>query len=286
MVVYADVLVLTNFYIDYLLLLATEKLCRVRVRFRRRLLGAAVSALFSLAVFLPVAAPVLSLAVKVVAACTTVLVAYGRARVWVFARRMLCFLAVTYGFAGVVLAVQLWLGPEGVLVVHGSVYWDVSPLLLLSATTACYLALWGYRRFFRRSASGEVALCLVVSHGGRKESLCALYDTGNRLFEPLSGDPVLVIDRDFATRLLGGEAADRLLRCEVDAAVCPGFRLVPYQAVGGRGVLPAFRPDRVTREGRPLPRLYLAVSPTPLREGYDGIAGPDALEVKEETTCC
>ena len=53
MVVYADVLLLTNFYVDYLLLLATEKLSGATGRFWRRMLGGFVASLFSLTIYLP-----------------------------------------------------------------------------------------------------------------------------------------------------------------------------------------------------------------------------------------
>ena len=286
MVVYADVLLLINFYIDYLLLLATEKLCRVRACFRRRLLGAAIGALSSLCVLLPQAPFALCLTLQGSVAAVTVLAAYGRARVGPFVRRVLCFFGATYLFAGLVLLVQRLVVPEGVMVHHGVVYWDVSPLLLLGSTTVCYGGLWLFRRLFSRSQGEELALSLIVQIGERRECLCALYDTGNHLCEPLSGDPVIVVDPAFASRLLGAKEADDLLSLAVSPSRPKGYRLIPYQAVGKEGLLPAFRPDRASRNGVELPRLYLAVSPTPLREGYDGIAGPAILEEGEKALCC
>ena len=285
MIVYADVLLVLNFYVDYLLLLATEKLCRIRVRFRRRLLGAAFSAVLSLSVLWQSAPVFFPYVVQASGACLTVLITYGRAQVWPYLRRVLSFLAASYVFAGIVLAIQAWLKPDGVFVSAGVVYWTVSPWLLLASTTACYLAVCLYRRFFQRSERQEHGVSLTLTVGERSTNCMVLYDTGSRLFEPISGDPVVVIDPMLAQRLLGDTQAEKLITdLGVDSDI--RCRMVPYQSVGKNGVLPAFRPDGVLLNGRPLSKLFLAVSPTRIREGYDGIIGPDAIEEGVQPVCC
>lgn len=286
MIVYADVLLVLNFYVDYLLLLATEKLCHIRARFRRRLLGAAYIAVLSLSVLWQSAPALFPYAVQAAGGFVTVFIAYGRAPLWIYLRRVLSFLAASYVFAGMVLAIQVWLRPQGVFVSAGVVYWEVSPWLLLGATTACYLAVCVYRRFFHRSEPQEKGISLTVTVGERTTGFTALYDTGSRLFEPISGAPVVVIDRALAQRLLGPERTEQLVACKGNVAPDLCFRMIPYQSVGKSGVLPAFRPDNVTLNGHSVSNIYFAVSPTKIREGYDGIIGPDAMEEGAEPVCC
>ena len=286
MIIYADVLLVLNFYVDYLLLLATEKLCRIRVRFRRRLLGAAFSASLSLSVLWQTAPVFFPYVVQAAGACVTVLITYGRAPLWTFCRRTLSFLAASYVFAGIVLAIQAWLKPAGVLVSAVVVYWEVSPWLLLASATACYLAICLYRRFFQRSERQERGVSLTVKVGERSANGMVLYDTGNRLFEPISGDPVVIIDRAFAARLLGDETAQQLLSGDWSSCCGLCFRMVPYQSVGKNGMLPAFRPGNVRSNGRQIHDVFFAVSPTRIRDGYDGIIGPDALEEGAQLVCC
>ena len=285
MIVYADVLVLINFYIDYLLLLGTEKLCRIRARFRRRLLGAAFSALCSLTVLWQDAPLLLPYVIRVCVACLTVLMSYGRSKPWTFARRALCYLTSTYAFAGFVLALQMWLHPNGVMVRDGVVYWDVSAWLLLGSTTLCYGMLCLLRRLIRPAEDKNNCLVIDVTVGSRTKRLHALYDTGNMLFEPISGDPVVVVDRTCAEQLIGRDAMRRLLNGNWSPDDGLHGRMVPYQSVGASGVMPAFRPDRAKLNEVVLPRMYLAVSPTPVRDGYDGIVGPEVIEEGVDRVC-
>ena len=77
----------------------------------------------------------------------------------------------------------------------------------------------------------------------------AWVDTGNRLTEPFSGQPVLVASAPLVRRVLPER----------------GFRQVAYGSVGGRGTLHCFRPERIYifRAGRRrrAPDAWIAVFP-------------------------
>ena len=95
---------------------------------------------------------------------------------------------------------------------------------------------------------------------GRVVRFEALIDTGNRLREPLSGLPVLVVDAALIAACLPEE----------------GYRLVPYGAVGGCGTLRCFRPEGLTFDdgqgAREAPPLWVAASPNSLRGAERALA--------------
>ena len=53
------------------------------------------------------------------------------------------------------------------------------------------------------------------------------------------------------------------------------WRLLPYRAVGVKGVLLAFQAKQVTLAGRVIPRMTVALAPTPVSDGggYSGLLG-------------
>ena len=118
---------------------------------------------------------------------------------------------------------------------------------------------------------------LLVEHQGQTAVLSGLLDTGSRLREPFSGLPVIVCQADALGRALPGG----LLAALSGAEPPPGVRLVPFEAVGGQGVLPAFRPERVLAElegeWRPLGGVYLAVTGRAVSGEYQAIVNPDAI---------
>ena len=77
---------------------------------------------------------------------------------------------------------------------------------------------------------------LRISYEGRDASLIALKDTGNTLRDPVTGEQVLIISPEVASRLTGLTEAQ--LRHPLETlAVSPmtGLRLIPYRSVGNAG---------------------------------------------------
>lgn len=68
-------------------------------------------------------------------------------------------------------------------------------------------------------------------HQGKQYQIRILYDSGNQLISPYTGERVAVISKDLADRL------------NVDAGQNPIY--IPYRSIGGAGVLPAYRLERL-----------------------------------------
>ena len=115
---------------------------------------------------------------------------------------------------------------------------------------------------------------LEIRHRGRTIHLLALCDTGNHLRDPLTGEPVLVVDRDSACRLLG-ISAEELRDVPQTLLAHPelGLRLIRYGTVGNGGMLPACRCEQVSLDGKRTGGL-VAFSPESFGNGeYGALTG-------------
>lgn len=253
-IVYIDSLFFLNLAIDYLLLLATGKICALPLRRARMALGALGGAAYAvLAVLRP---GVFALAaVKLLAGAALPLVAFGTGRR--ATRAVLVFFAVSAAFGGAVYAACSLAGAS----LTRGLYIPVSLKVLVLSFALCYAA---FTLVFRRAGRrGERTLRKVsVTLAGRTAEFTALLDTGNELTDPVTGEGVLVAEAQALSALLDGEGA--ALLC---AEALEGFtalaekpplrgrlRLLPCSAaVGGEGLLLCFRPDEVRVDGRRAP---------------------------------
>lgn len=147
--------------------------------------------------------------------------------------RLCASLAVCSGLAG---GIQLALG-------------QASPALFLAA-----MALYALFTGCRRSAREVREVRLRLEFSGGQVDVCALVDSGNRLHEPLSGLPVLLVERECLERALGRQNLDRL---EAQG------RPVRFRSLGHSGelnCLPARR-LRIVQRGRLLPAGDVFVAP-------------------------
>lgn len=123
------------------------------------------------------------------------------------------------------------------------------------------------------NAGGRRLVPVEIHHNGNSVQLTALVDTGNRLRDPITGEPVLIIDSR-AARALTGLTPAQLEHPLESMGNQPGLRLIPYHSVGHRGFLLAIRPSRITVDGRKAHRV-VAFAPGHIGrgEGYRALTG-------------
>ena len=264
-VIYADELFALNGIIDYLLLLSAARLRGGVLRRGRFALAAVLGGGYALAAVLPGLAWLQSLGIKLALSLAMAWIAYGGgAGLW---KSWACFLGLSTAFGGAVYGASLLAGGAG-----GPV--PVSLRVLVLSFGVCYAALrLFFGRFLERRERAVVPV--EVELGAGRAVFRALRDTGNGLYDPVSGRHVLVADTAALACLFPAgvplpgpeESPPQVFR---RLSPLPPFRgrlrLVPYSAVGtDRGLLVCFRPDRLTVEGRQEDML-IALSPTPLSE--------------------
>lgn len=249
-VVYVDVLLALNLFINYLLLLSGACLLREKARRWRLLLGASLGAVYALVIFLPELPNAVSVLMKALFCVAIVLAAYPIHGLRHFGKLTACFLAANFIFAGLMLGLWLLFRPKGMVYQNGAVYFNISITLLIFTAIACYGLTVLFSRLLRRRAPENRVYDLQIELNGKSLQTKALLDTGNSLSDCFSDTPVILLEYARAKTLLPPELCAFFrkrpsgLNAPPEAAVL-GFRLIPYHSVGGTGLLPAFRPQRV-----------------------------------------
>ena len=250
MPVYVDVLLVTNYIVNLLLLYCHAKFAGRRPRRLRMVLAALVGAVGSLSIFLPVQGFWAGLGYKLLLSAAMMCIARKGGGLRAFVKDWLLFFTVSFLFAGAMLALWMPLRPKSMLYYNGIVYFDISAVTLLVATTAAYLLASLFWRFARDGRIGDSARAVILRFQGREAKLSAMVDSGNRLTEPFSGSPAAVCRLEALRPLLSPEAFGALEREDYEKAGEFGMKLrfIPYNVINGSGILPAFRPDALLLE--------------------------------------
>ena len=245
MIVYVDLLICCNLLIHFALFLSTAALCAQKPRFLRLMLGSLLGSGYSFLIFLTLD-DLTFLLIKAGMAVSLVLIVFGFGSIRRFVRSLICFLAINLLYGGGMYAVCQMFAPRGVYYQNGVTYlacdlWGFAVGMLISYLL---LRLFCARLNSHRTARAVYPICLRV---GENTVHCkALYDSGNRLTDPYSGKPVVILSQELTRQLLPKEVADALLTAEPDAkTVAFGHkcRLIPLHTVHGCAMLGAFEPD-------------------------------------------
>lgn len=253
MVIYLDIVMLVNFLVDLLLLIAANRLCGYPLKLSRAVLSAGIGAVYAGMCILPGFRFLGNVFWRLVVLGLMGAVAFGWNRT--ILRRSVIFVFLSMALGGIALG----LGNGGILA------------LLAAAGGVCILCFVG----FRGGASPKELVTVRLTYRGTTRELVALNDTGNALKDPITGQAVLVAGADVAKQMLGLTREQLLTPIETMAqSEISGLRLIPYRSVGNaNGMMLAVRMDQVVI-GRQQVSNLVAFAPQILGAGeFQALAG-------------
>lgn len=214
--IYADMVAILNFLIDFLLILGTNRLTGFPPSCARAAMASLLGGLYGGACLLPGFLFLGNAVWRIISLSLIAVIAFGWNRSTL--RRGGIFLLLSMALGGIAL------GMGG-----GSV-----PILLLSALLMWLLCQIG---FGGRIGEREY-IPVSLRWNDREMTVIALKDTGNTLRDPLTGEQVLVAGADVGMKLLGLNEYQLKHPLEtLVSGVLPGLRLIPYHAVGVDGAM-------------------------------------------------
>ncbi len=285
--IYIDVLIGTNIIINYFILAAVEKITKIQPKTFRTVLGSCFGAACSLIILLPDIGFIPNLLLKLSISACIILITCGFHSLASFAKNLGLFYLISFAFAGIMLFVWFMLTPKGMTVKNSVVYFNISPVIMVVTTVACYFIIRLINRFTNKD-KGNIEICKIKIINN--DNYCQFYgkiDTGNTLCEPFSQYLVIVASED-AVKPVAEEAFSNLLTySEPDRVLKHKYRLVPYTSIGGSGLLPAFLPKEVYINDNYCPqKVYIAVCKSNVLKGeIKAMVNPEIIEYVKDDYC-
>ena len=225
---YIDVLFLENFMMDSLALLSIDRIVNGRgesVRGGRACLGGAIGSFLTCLVIicpLPSAAKAVLFhtVVNSLMLLTGLKIKNGRQ----FAKGFVCLYVVSAMLGGIMQFFRPFL--KG-----GSLFYALSVLSYFILKGVWRMAEGALKRDKRRY---RVTICFE----GKEITVSALYDTGNRLTDPITGEPVHVAEEGCLMGLIQGKEGEA------------GLRYIPCVSVTGEGVMRIVRLEKMCVHGK------------------------------------
>lgn len=268
MIVYLDLIFLTNFIIDGALLFTTAWTRKIRFAWWRLLLASGIGAVYVVFMFIPDMSFLFTFIVKFGFALVMLAVAFGFSSLQSYLRNLGTFYLVNFVAAGGILGIHYLLESSSE-VLNGIVISQSGGLRHEITVGFTFIAilflpvLWFYRNVFKSARQREELtsfLAQVRIHIGEVEASCTgLIDTGNQLYDPLTRTPVMIMEASQWKQHIPDIWMDRIRESEVDQIISAigldegepfvwqdRLRLVPYRGVNkGTQFMLAIKPDRV-----------------------------------------
>lgn len=251
-VVYADLLFLVNFSMDFLCFFITARLLHRPFRVLRSILASAMGGVYSIVILfmnfklLPEFIADLGFCILM---CLCAVGIKGK-RIGEFFFYTSVYFGVSMGTGGCMTAMYSLLNrmdlplssvkdnPDGISV------WLFGLLALVSGIVAMIGG-----KLFKNASSTEIST-VNITYGGKTASLRGMIDTGNMLKDPISGKPVIIIDKRSLKELMPEETITKAMNGDALGVIRENnenkIRLISVKTAAGSSIACAFVPQRIT----------------------------------------
>jgi stage II sporulation protein GA (sporulation sigma-E factor processing peptidase) len=274
-VVYVDIVFLTNFVLDFAMLLAAAKVRSIRPVLWRIGLSSAIGASYVVLMFLPSLSVFYTFVVKCLFSVVMIMTAFSYKSFNRFVGALAAFYAVNAAAAGMIMGLHYMLQSShdvwnGILFSQTGGYHYALGVSLWFVVGAGTIGIYTFRKVHagakRQEKKAEFLAEVRVRIGEAQYCCTGLIDTGNHLYDPLTRTPVMVMEAsvwkgalpESWLEAIRSQEADKvvdLLGADDSAAASEAeafswgdrIRLVPYRGINGstRFML-ALKPDGVT----------------------------------------
>ena len=250
-VVYADLLFLVNFSMDFLCLFVSARLLHRPVRKLGFFAASVLGGVYSVAILFVEINAFWSIIIDAGSCALMCMLAFGvkDGGAYRFFVSFAVFFGVCAGTGGFMTAMYNFLNrmnlPLDSVENNGD---EISVWMfgLLAIASGC-IASFGGKIF--KTVSKDTVLRIDVKYMGKEIRLFGMVDTGNLLSDPISAKPIIVVDSKRLTSVLTSSCIDSAIRGDINTIFAEDpshrVRIIPISTAGGRAMMCAFVPDKV-----------------------------------------
>ncbi len=232
MKIYLDVALITNTVVTMICLEATAAICHKKLGSKRAFIAGSIGGITSLLIVFNTNSYSAALIVTIIKALSfplIILIAFGYKRLSEVIKTTLIFLATKILYVGIVLILWELSDTKIIYIRNYTIYFNISLLKLTISVILTYAALTVIEIIKKASASAS-SFIATYSCGNYQLAVPAVADTGNKLCDCFSNEPVIIFYCDELFYHFGLDSSESL---------GPGkFRLIPYETINGSGLLP------------------------------------------------
>ena len=234
-----------NMFEDFLLLLCVKRIIHSDVKYLRLIAASFSGAVFSFTAFLPFNHFLLNLLIGVIISAVLTLICFGFKGRRYFLKAVSTLYIITMLFSGAMIFFYLAFKPDGMVIINNAVYFNISPIAVILLTAIIYALLFLFRRLFKNHGQSDKLYNMKFLYKNNNYELKCKLDSGCNVKEPFSGSSVIITQSGIIKNI--GE----------------NFRLIPFNSLGGSGLLRGFKADEVYIDGKRLNQeIYIGL--------YDG----------------
>ena len=257
MTIYLDIVLIENICMNYIILFATGVINKIKMSKIRLILSSLLGSCYAVVTYISILPNSYNTILKILLSIAMVYIAFKPKSYKLLLKYILIFYLTSFAFGGCAFFLLYYLKPQDILMRNG-VFVGTYPLkiALLGGILGFIIINIAFKIIKGKISKKDMIYKLNIYFDGKSVQVVAMLDTGNMLKEPITGMPVLVVEKMRLYEILPEEILDNLDNIlngkNVDIIndnYLAKFRVIPFSSLGMQnGMLLGFKPDKVILE--------------------------------------
>ena len=257
MTIYIDIVLIENIIMNYIILFATAIVLKIKIKHIRTFIASLLGAVYSIVAYMGILKLYSSIVMKILLSILIVYIAFNPQSIKKMWKNLVIFYLTSFVFGGVAFALIYVIKPQEILMKNG-LFLGTYPLktILLGAIVSFLVILVAFKIIKGRFLKKEMFCDLEIKINNKIIKTTAMVDTGNCLKEPITNNPVVVIEHTLLYECIPKQILNNLdniiggdfegIPQEIKETYIFKLKLIPYSSLGKQnGILLGIKPEYV-----------------------------------------
>ena len=255
MTIYLDIVILENIIMNYIILYATGIINKNEITIRRIFLASILGSAYAVTTYLSIIQGALNTILKILLSVAMVYIAFKPKNYKLMCKNLLLFYLTSFALGGCAFFLLYYIRPQDVLMRNGVLVGTYPiKIAILGGILGAIIITIAFKIRKGKISKEDMFFDIEVFFKEKSIKVKAMLDTGNLLKDPITGIPVIVVEKNEMISILSEKIInnlDEILQGKksdsIESEYISRFRVIPFSSLGKQnGMLLGFRPDKVS----------------------------------------
>ncbi len=211
MTIYIDVVLIENLIMNYIILLATGVILKTKIKHFKIIMSSLIGAIYTILAYVITIPIYSSFFMKFLLSIIIIYVAYNPQNVKKMWKILIVFYLTSFVFGGAAFALIYIVKPQDILMKNG-LFLGTYPMksVVLAGIIGFIIIVTAFKIVRNRITKRDIYKNVKIEIDGKQIHLNAILDTGNMLKDPITGSPVIVVEKSILYEILPLELLDNI----------------------------------------------------------------------------
>lgn len=257
MTIYVDIIIIENLIMNFIILYATGLILKIKLSFFKLLCASFIGSIYSALQYISNMKILSNIMIKTFLSIVIIWVAFHPQNIKKMCKQLMLFYLTTFTFGGVATYLIYVLKPQNIVMKNGMyVGTYVLKVIFIGAILGTVILLVSFKISKNKISKKDMICKILIKLNGKEITLNTMVDTGNMLKEPITGNPVAVVEKNSlydvlpkeilnnTEAILGGDFGK--IPEDIKQEYIPKLKFIPFSSLGKQnGMLIGIKPEKL-----------------------------------------